>query len=150
MNYRIYAIEDKNDNQLYDPSVDQVGFLEGVYNPADLPDFAIWYDSVRHYVTAEPQLYFRMFTDKAFRRQTLTQSERPLQHKAMLYFGAAHPDVRKLEFDSIPADRVIYDPQTVGRDTVALWFNLPPPNCPTPSAAGSPTSSTTRSISCRR
>ncbi len=129
-NYRIYAIEDKNDNQLYDPSVDQVGFLEGVYNPADLPDFAIWYDSVRHYVTAEPQLYFRMFTDKAFRRQTLTQSERPLQHKAMLYFGAAHPDVRKLEFDSIPADRVIYDPQTVGRDTVALWFNLPSAELP--------------------
>ncbi len=130
VNYRIYAIEDKNDNQLYDPSVDQVGFLEGVYNPADLPDFAIWYDSVRHYVTAEPQLYFRMFTDKAFRRQTLTQSERPLQHKAMLYFGAAHPDVRKLEFDSIPADRVIYDPQTVGRDTVALWFNLPSAELP--------------------
>lgn len=130
VNYRIYAIEDKNDNQLYDPSVDQVGFLEGVYNPAELPDFAIWYDSVRHYVTAEPQLYFRMFTDKSFRRQMLSQSERPLQHKAMLYFGTAHPDVRKLEFDSIPADRVIYDPQTVGRDTVALWFNLPSAELP--------------------
>lgn len=130
VDYRIYAIEDKNDNQLYDPSIDQVGFLDGVYNPADLPDFAIWYDSVRHYITAEPQLYFRMFTDRSFRRQLLTQSERPLQHKAMLYFGTAHPDVRRLEFDSIPADRVIYDPQTVGRDTVALWFDMPSAELP--------------------
>lgn len=128
--YRVYAIEDKNDNQLYEPSVDQVGFLEGTYNPAALPDFAIWYDSVRHYVTAEPQLYFRMFTDKAFRRQVLTQSERPLQHKAMLYFGAPNPEVTALTFDSIPADRVIWDPQTEGRDTVALWFHLPAAELP--------------------
>ncbi len=130
VNYRVYAIEDKNDNQLYDPATDQVGFLEGTYNPAELPDFAIWYDSVRHYVSAEPQLYFRMFTDKAFRRQVLSQSERPLQHKAMLYFGTANPKVTALEFDSIPRDKVIYDPQTVGRDTVALWFNMPSEQLP--------------------
>ena len=69
--YRIYAVEDKNDNQMYEPGSDQVGFLDGTYNPAEMPDFAIWYDSLRQYVTAEPQLYFRMFTDKAFRRQLL-------------------------------------------------------------------------------
>ncbi len=128
--YRIYAIEDKNDNQLYDPSVDQVGFLSGSYNPAELPDFAVWYDSVRMYASAQPQLYFRMFTDVAFRRQLLSQSERPLQHKAMLYFGARHPRIEQIRFDSIPADRVIVDPQTEGRDTVALWFNMPAAELP--------------------
>lgn len=85
--YRIYAVQDKNDNQLYEPGTDQVGFIEGTYNPAEMPDFAIWYDSLRRYVTAEPQLYFRMFTDVQFRRQVLSESARPLQHKAMLYFG---------------------------------------------------------------
>ena len=80
---------------------------------------------LQSYVTAEPQLYFRMFTDKAFRRQLLSQTERPLQHKAMLYFGAAHPRIERIRFDSIPEDRVIVDPQTVGRDTIALWFNMP-------------------------
>ena len=79
-----------------------------------MPDFAMWYDSIRQYVTAEPQLYFRMFTDKAFRRQMLSESERPQQHKAMLYFASAHPKITALRFDSIPADRVIFDPQTVG------------------------------------
>ena len=128
--YRVYAIEDRNDNQMYEPGTDQVGFLEGTYNPAELPDFAIWYDSLRRYVSAEPQLYLRMFTDKAFRRQLLSQSERPLQHKAMLYFGAPHPQITSLRFDSIPADRVIIDPQTEGRDTLALWFNVPSASLP--------------------
>lgn len=123
--YRVYAVQDKNDNQMYEPGSDQVGFLEKSYNPAEMPDFAMWYDSIRQYVTAEPQLYFRMFTDKAFRRQLLSQTERPQQHKAMLYFGAAHPQIERIRFDSIPADRVIVDPQTVGRDTIALWFNMP-------------------------
>lgn len=123
--YRIYAVEDKNDNQMYDPGTDQVGFIEGTWNPAEMPDFAMWYDSVRQYVSAEPQLYFRMFMDKAFKRQVLSESQRQKQHQAMLYFSAAHPEIRSLRFDSIPADRVIIDPQTEGKDTVALWFNVP-------------------------
>lgn len=128
--YRIYAIQDKNDNQMYEPGTDQVGFIEGSYNPAEMPDFALWYDSLRHYVTAEPQLYFRMFTDRPFRRQLLSQTERPAQHKAMLYFGASHPRITRLTFDSIPSDRVIVDPQTIGRDTIALWFNVPSETLP--------------------
>ncbi len=31
--YRVYAVQDKNDNQMYDPGSDQVGFLEKTYNP---------------------------------------------------------------------------------------------------------------------
>lgn len=128
--YRIYAVEDKNDNQMYDPGTDQVGFIDGVWNPAEMPDFAMWYDSIRQYVSAEPQLYFRMFTDQAFKRQVLSESQRPKQHQAMLYFSAAHPVIRSLRFDSIPEDRVIVDPQTVGRDTIALWFNVPSAELP--------------------
>ena len=128
--YRLYAIEDTNDNQMYEPGVDQVGFIEELQNPLELPDFAIWYDSLRRYVTAEPQLYFRMFTDVAFRRQMLSETARPLQHQAMLYFASANPRIVRIHFDSIPDERVIIDPQTVGRDTVALWFNMPSESLP--------------------
>jgi len=128
--YRVYAVQDKNDNQMYEPGSDQVGFVEGTWNPAEMPDFAMWYDSVRRYVTAEPQLYFRMFTDRAFRRQILQESTRPLQHKALLHFGAPHPRIERIRFDSIPAERVIVDPQTEGRDTIALWFDVPSAELP--------------------
>ena len=122
--YRVYAIQDKNDNQMYEPSTDQVGFLEEAINPAEQPDFAIWYDSLRFYPSAEPQLYFRMFTDRAFRRQVLQDSKRPLQHKAELFFSAERPEILSLKFDSIPSDSILIEPVTQGRDTLNLWFGM--------------------------
>lgn len=130
VNYRIYAFEDTNGNMEYEPSVDQIGFLDTTYNPMYMSGFTIWYDSLRHYPSAEPQLYFRMFMDRRFARQVLSGQERVNRHKALIYFGAPNPEVTKIEFDSIPSDKVIYDPQTVGKDTVALWFNIPAEELP--------------------
>ena len=124
VNYRIYAIGDKNDNQLYEPGTDMVGLLDTVYNPVKLPEFGIWFDSLRMYPSAEPQLYFRMFTDKAFVNQRLVDAQRPEQKKALLYFNADYPRIDSLIFDNIPSDKILIDPQTNGRDTVALWFNV--------------------------
>ena len=130
IDYRIYAFEDTNNNMEYEPSVDQIGFLDTVYNPKNMPGFYIWFDSLRQYPSADPQLYFRMFMDRRFARQTLSAQERINRHKAMLYFGAPNPEVRSIRFDSIPEDRVIYDPKTVGKDTVALWFDMAPEELP--------------------
>ena len=130
VDYRIYAFEDTNNNMEYEASVDQIGFLDTTYNPSTMPGFCIWFDSLRHYPSAEPQLYFRMFKDRRFARQVLSGQERLNKHKAMLYFGAANPEVTSIRFDSIPADKVIYDPKTVGKDTVALWFDLEPEMLP--------------------
>ena len=128
--YRIYAFEDTNNNMMYEPSVDQIGILDTTYNPRYMPGFSIWFDSLRHYPSADPQLYFRMFMDRRFQRQVLSTQERPARHKAMLYFGAANPEVTSIVFDSIPSERVIYDPQTIGKDTVALWFDMPSEELP--------------------
>lgn len=121
--YWVYAIQDKNDNQMYEPETDQVGFLEEPINPIEQPDFAIWFDSLRRYPSAEPQLYFRMFTDRAFRRQVMQEAKRTLQHKAELFFSAARPEILSLHFDGIPSDSLIIEPVTRGRDTLNLWFN---------------------------
>jgi hypothetical protein len=42
----------------------------------------------------------------------------------LLYFNADYPRIDSLIFDNIPSDKVLIDPQTIGRDTVALWFNV--------------------------
>ncbi len=128
--YRVYAYEDTNDNQMYEPGIDRVGYLDSLYNPAELPDFSVWYDSLRLCLSAEPQLYIRMFTDRQFRRQILTKAERPKQHMAQLYFGAEHPRIDSILFDSIASERVIVEPLTRGRDTLALWFDLPAEQLP--------------------
>lgn len=128
--YRVYAYQDKNDNQMYDPGSDLAGFVEGNWNPAEMPDFAIWFDSLRKYPSADPQLYFRMFTDEVFKRQLLQSSSRPRQHQALLNFGAPHPRIEKITFDSIPEGKFILDPQTKGKDTISIWFNIPAAELP--------------------
>lgn len=124
--YRVYAFYDSNDNGAYEPSIDKVGFLEGTYNPAEMPPFAIWYDSVRRYVSADPQLYFRLFTDVSFRRQSLQEAKRTDRHKAMLYFSAARPDIRRIAFEGIDPELIITESASKNRDTLALWFAAEP------------------------
>ena len=122
--YRVYAFWDSNDNQTYEPSIDRIGFLDQEYNPATMPAFAIWYDSLRRYPSADPQLYFRMFQDVSFARQSLQEYTRPEQHRIELKFTAARPDIRSLEIEGIPSDSIIIEPQTIGRDTLSLWLNV--------------------------
>lgn len=130
VSYRIYAFQDKNDNQMYDPGTDLVGFVDEERNPVEMQEFAIWYDSLRRYWTGEPQLYMRMFMDGTFKRQMLTSAERPKSNQAVLQFGAPHPQIDSIVFDSIDSERVIWEFQTTGRDTMSLWFNLPPEELP--------------------
>ncbi|MFR9635604.1 MAG: Ig-like domain-containing protein [Rikenellaceae bacterium] len=124
--YYIYAVEDTNSNFTYEPGTDQVGFITGARNPMELEDFAVWIDTARKYVVAEPQLHFRMFLDEAFKRQLLSESARPSQHQATLKFGAPYPIIDSLIFDSIPADRVMLEYTTDDHSEVALWFDVEP------------------------
>ena len=128
--YRIYAFGDKNDNQLYEPGTDLIGIIDSAYNPAEMPPFAIWFDSLRHYPSADPQLYFRMFTDQAFKAQRLVEATRPDCKQITLYFNTALPDIDSLRLDSIPSEKIFFDPRTKGKDTLNLWLNVPAENLP--------------------
>ena len=90
-------------------------------------------------MTADPQLYFRMFTDEAFGRQYLRESERPVQHKALLYFNAGHPRIDSIVFDSIPADRVIIDLNHATAIRSRCGSTFLRPVCPIPSGEKLPT-----------
>ncbi|MBR5830487.1 MAG: Ig-like domain-containing protein, partial [Tidjanibacter sp.] len=114
IDYKIYAIGDKNNNFSYDPETDMVGFLDTVYNPLTSPDFRVWYDTTRHYLTAEPQLYFKMFTDGRFKRQNLADSKRDMQHKVTLYFNAPNPEVLAFYIAGVEPDEVVTEYVTRG------------------------------------
>lgn len=130
VDYRIYAFYDNNDNQLYEPGEDKIGFLDGTYNPAKMEPFYVWYDSIRRYPSADPQLYFRMFVDESFSRQTLKEKMRPEQHKVELYFGAKNPDIRSIRFEGVRAEDIIYEPVSSRGDTLYLWLKTPSAELP--------------------
>ncbi len=128
--YHIYAIEDLNNNLTYEPGTDKVGFIKGTRNPAELDEFGIWMDTLRKYVVAEPQLHFRMFSDKPFRRQLLVDSDRPSQHQARLYFGEEYPQIDSIIFDSLSNEKIMVEYLTSGRDSLSLWLNAPAAEIP--------------------
>lgn len=123
--YKIYAYYDDNNNFIYDPGIDKVGFLDGTFNPTSLPGFDAWFDTTRMYMTAEPQVYLRLFMDKQFRRQNLAEKKRPQQHRIELLFNAPFPQIDSLTLYGIAPSRIITEYVTRGRDTINLWLNVP-------------------------
>ena len=123
VDYRIYAFNDSNGNQTYEPGVDMVGFIDGVYNPTKMPPFGVWYDSIRRYPSADPQLYFRLFEDKSFARQSMQDAVRPEQHKVLITFAAEHPIIKQIDIEGIHPDSIIYEPSLKG-DSLTLWLNV--------------------------
>lgn len=130
MNYRVYAVQDANNNFQYDPGSDKVAFLDGVFNPADMLDFDVRYDTTLMYLVPEPQLYFRAFTDTHFRRQNMSGATRPEQHRIYLTFSAPFPQIDTLRLDGIDPANIITEYLTPRRDTMNLWLNVPSAELP--------------------
>jgi hypothetical protein len=130
VDYRVYALDDRNGNRTYEPGTDRVGFLDSVYNPALMPPFTIRYDTSRKYNVPEPQLYFRMFMDKGFKRQYLVDSERPVQHRAILDFNADYPVITELTLDGIDSTRIITQHLKPTLDSISLWLHVPSEELP--------------------
>lgn len=130
MYYRVYAIQDNNNNQRYDPGTDKVGFIDSVIHPVRLGTTSVWRDEYRKYTTADPQTYIRIFAEEPMRRQNLNTNERPGRHQVVLRFAAPRPRIDTLSFEGIDDDRVIREYMTAGRDTISLWFDVPPESMP--------------------
>ncbi|MFI3266602.1 MAG: Ig-like domain-containing protein [Rikenellaceae bacterium] len=129
--YRMYAFQDNNSNGSYDPGVDLVGFTDSIYNPLEMPSFMIWYDTIQRRLQAEPQTYFRLFKETFVnKRANLTGITRPERQRLYLTFTGADPKIEKIEFDSIPSEKVITEYLTQGKDTMSLWLSVLPEQMP--------------------
>ena len=130
MDYRVYAVLDQNGNQIYDPGTDEVAFMDGVYNPADMPSFMMWRDTVLGYTVAEPQLHFRSFIEDPDRRQNLTMFSRPSAQQIMLRFSSKNPEIESLVFEGIDSARVIREYARENRDSILYWLDVPADELP--------------------
>lgn len=130
MNYRVYAVDDRNNNFMYDPGSDRIAFLDGTFNPADMEGFDVRFDTTWMYLVPEPQLFFRTFTDTHFKRQNLSNSSRPEQHRVQLVFSAPYPEIDTLLFEGIDDADIITEYLKPTRDSVNYWFNVPSETLP--------------------
>lgn len=123
--YRIYALLDVNNNQKYEPGADKVGFIDSLFNPASMPPFDTWYDELRMYWQAEPQLLFRLFSEEPIRRMTYTGSTRSQKGKIEINFSAPHPIIERITLQDIDSSRIHTEFLSQNRDSMILWIDRP-------------------------
>ncbi len=120
--YLIYAIDDKNDNQKYDAGQDMVGFLDAPYNPSQMGEVLISYDSLtREWEILNPQLRFDMFTEEPLTAQTILESKRDGKLKMQVIFNRKGAQVDTLTFGNIPTE-IVTPVWNKDRDTLNLWI----------------------------
>lgn len=123
--YKIYAVGDKNGNQTYDMGGDYVGMLSGSFNPTQMNDFTMSYDSLTHRMSLDSlQLYFEVFKEEAIRRQNFLKGERPARQKIVLSFNAPGVVIDTLEFEGVDSSWIRRE-YNVARDTLTLWITPP-------------------------
>lgn len=123
--YRIYALDDTNGDQRYQPGTDRIGFIEGTFNPAELGGFTMTYDSVKRFMTIDSlQAKFEVFKEIPLRRQSISKQERPLRQKIVLSFNTKDPKIDSIQLEGIDKSWLIPEYGIVG-DTVTLWIAPP-------------------------
>lgn len=123
--YRIYALADENNNQLYESGVDKVGFMDTVFNPTTLPPFFMQYDDYkRRWKLDSLTAVFEVFKEDPPKKQTLLESKRPIRNQLTMAFNAKNTIIDTLKFDSLPDDWLIrrWNPT---KDSLSIWIAPP-------------------------
>ena len=130
--YRVYALNEANNNYLFDQKSETLAFMDTYVSPSASPAIrpdTVWRDSVTvdtimyvPYTRFQPDdIVLRAFKED-FYAQYLVKSLREKHHKMTLYFAEANevmPVIEGLDFDS---DGAYLLENSVNNDTLTLWF----------------------------
>ncbi len=123
--YRIYAYQDNNGNQRYEPGTDLIALTEGNKNPVDQEGFSMIYDSLerRWQMTSVP-LTLELFKEDPPRKQTLGETKRPQRQQLYITFNAPQATIDTLEFEGIDSSWIQRE-WDQNRDSLTVWITPP-------------------------
>ena len=125
--YRVFAIEDLNNNNLYDPDQERVAFLDTLVLPShvmrdSLPELLSFNMTDTAACLSRPaQLSLSMFKEVS-QRQILRAKERVSRRQMYLKFSAPYPQIDSLIIDGIPDEKLIKE-YNFYRDSIVIWIN---------------------------
>ncbi|MDR0420946.1 MAG: Ig-like domain-containing protein [Prevotellaceae bacterium] len=131
--YRIIAVEDKNNNNIYDAG-EMVGFLDSMMRPVTFgSDTMTVGDYERDSISTFDYLPLVRIFQENINRQYLVEYKREQERKVVLYFAQHYPEIHSIDFfssDSVALDseKIIVEKSFFG-DTVTYWFandSVPP------------------------
>ncbi|MBR4438284.1 MAG: Ig-like domain-containing protein [Bacteroidales bacterium] len=125
--YTVYAVEDKNNNYLYDKGVEFGGFCDSLITPTiaekkGLPQIAMMdmKDTVAC-LSRPSQTDIYIFKERPD-RQYLTNSGRVSERECFLKFNAANPQIDTFLIKGVYSDKIIRQFNAEG-DSLSFWIN---------------------------
>lgn len=125
--YRVYAIKDANNNNIYEPESESIAFLDTLFRPSTMYNDSIY--EFKKFDMKDTLLCLARKTDvelNVFRekpsKQMIVKKERVGLRTAYLTFMAPGTNVHSLRFKGLPKEKVISQFNPV-KDSLELWVN---------------------------
>ena len=126
--YRVYALEDLNNNNRYDPqSNERIGFLdlllipERIMSPDSLELMSFNVKDTANCIARKSDLQLYLFRETPT-RQVIKQSERPHDRMFYLSFTAPYPQIDTITIPGIMKEELVRQANTTG-DSIVFWIN---------------------------
>ena len=125
--YRVYALKDANNNNIYEPDNESVAFLNEPFHPKTVINDSLY--EFKKFNMKDTALCLARKTDvelNVFRekpsKQFIVKKERVGLRTAFLTFMAPNAKVNSMKFRGLPAEKLIsqFNPQ---KDSLELWVN---------------------------
>ena len=125
--YRVYALKDANNNNIYEPDNESVAFLDEPFHPKTVINDSLY--EFKKFNMKDTALCLARKTDvelNVFRekpsKQFIVKKERVGLRTAFLTFMAPNAKIHSMKFRGLPAEKLIsqINPQ---KDSLELWVN---------------------------
>ena len=125
--YRVYAIKDANNNNIYEPESESVAFLDTLFRPS-----TVYNDSIYEFkkfdmkdtllcLARKTDIELNVFREKPT-KQMIVKKERVGLRTAYLTFMAPGTNVHSLRIKGLPKEKVISQFNPV-KDSLEIWVN---------------------------
>lgn len=125
--YRVYAIEDLNNNNRYDPDLERIAFLDTLVLPSSVitpssPELAVlgMKDTVAC-LSRPSQISLSLFKEHST-KQLIRSSGRSSRRHMYVTFMSPYPVIDSIRIAGIPSRKLLYE-YSYYRDSVNIWIN---------------------------
>ena len=125
--YRVYAIKDENNNNIYDPETERIAFLDTLFQPS-----IVYADSLYEFkkfdmkdtalcLARQTQIELNVFREKPS-KQFIVKKERVGERTAYLTFMAPGAHIYDMRIKGLPREKLIRQFNPL-QDSLELWVN---------------------------
>ena len=127
--YRMYALIDENNNNMYDPETEKIAFLDSLIQPVTkvndtLPELAK-YDmkDTLHCLARKSEYELNIFKEKPS-KQMIVNKERVGERTAYITFMAPYAQIDSIWMRGVPREKLITQ-FNLQQDSLEIWVNDP-------------------------